>query len=94
MKPQASKKKPPEFLKPILWSLKWNELDIGEDREDIIVAAVNEGTLRHWRWLIKTYGRTEIRRVLRKRLATEFHPESRNLAKVIFSIPHFRYARR
>ena len=30
---------------------------------------------------------------LKKRLISEFHPESRNLAKVIFSIQEFRHAR-
>lgn len=89
----VSHKKLPESFKPLLWSLKWDALDTEKDKEDIIVAAVNEGNLEHWRWIIETYGKEEIRRVLAKRLETEFHPESRNLAKVIFSIPHFRHAR-
>lgn len=82
----------PESFKPLLWSLKWEEVDINEDKEDIIIAAVNEGTLDHWRWIIETYGKDEIRRVLARRLETEFHPESRNLAKIIFSVPGFKHA--
>ena len=88
------KKHPPEMFRPLLWWAKWKEIDIEEDREDIIVNAVNEGTLAHWRWLINTYGKETIRKILKKRLATEFHPESRNLAKLIFSISDFRHARR
>ena len=91
--PAASRTKLPEFFKPILWSLKWDALDIEKDKEDIIVAAVNEGNLEHWRWIIQTYGKADIRRVLEHRLETEFHRESRNLAKIIFSIPKFRHAR-
>lgn len=84
---------PPAFFKPLLWSLKWECVDVNEDREDIIMAAVNEGTLDHWRWIIETYGKDEIRRVLGRRLETEFHPESRNLAKIVFSVLKFRHAR-
>ncbi len=93
MKTETSHKKIPEFFRPILWSLKWDVLDVEKDKEDIIVGAVNEGNLRHWRWIIETYGKPEIRRVLAHRLETEFHPESRNLAKIIFSVPKFRHAR-
>jgi hypothetical protein len=85
--------KPPAIFKPLLWSLRWDTLDIQEDKDDIIVNAVNEGTLAHWRWLIETYGKDTIRRVLARRLASEFHPESLNLAKIIFSLPPLRRVR-
>ena len=94
MRNAAHQNKLPDFFKPLLWSLKWDSIDIDEDKEDIIVNTVNEGTLDHWRWIINAYGKKEIRRVLERRLASEFHPESRNLAKIIFSVPHFQHARR
>ena len=81
------------MFRPFLWWTKWEDLDLNEDKEDIIMSTVNEGTLDHWRWIIKTYGKEEVRKILQKRLSTEFHPESRNLAKLIFSIPDFRHAR-
>lgn len=87
------KKQPPKIFRPFIWWTKWEDLDIHEDKEDIITSAVNEGTLDHWRWLIKTYGKEAIRKLLAKRLASEFHPESRNLAKLIFSVSDFRHAR-
>lgn len=90
---KKDKEKLPDFFKPLLWSLKWEDLDIQEDKEDIIVAAVNEGTLDHWRWIIDAYGKEEICRVLGHRLSSEFHAESRNLAKVIFGISEFKHAR-
>ncbi|OGY99906.1 MAG: hypothetical protein A3B13_03790 [Candidatus Liptonbacteria bacterium RIFCSPLOWO2_01_FULL_45_15] len=90
---RISKKQPPEMFRPFLWWMRWEDIDIEEDKEDIIVSAINEGALDHWRWLINTYGKDTIRKVLEKRLATEFHPESRNLAKLIFSMSGFQYAR-
>ncbi len=83
----------PESFRPILWSLKWDNLDINKDKNDIILNTVNEGTLAQWRWIVKTYGKETIREILAKRLATEFHPESRNLARVIFDLPPLSYAR-
>lgn len=84
----------PEMFRPLLWWVKWENVDADKDKEDIVVSAVNEGTLDHWRWLIQTYGKETVRKILESRLASEFHSESRNLAKVIFSVSHFRHARR
>ena len=89
----ATEKKIPGALKPFLWSLRWDDLNTDEDKEDIILATVNEGTLAEWRWLIDVYGKEIVRSVLEKHLETEFHPESGNLAKVVFAVSHFRYAR-
>lgn len=83
----------PKSFRPLLWSLKWDDVDSNKDKSDIILSVVNEGTLEHWRWIIKTYGREAIRETLAKRIATEFHPESRNLAKVVFDLPPLSYAR-
>lgn len=87
------KRQPPETFKPLLWSFNWNEIDVDEDREDIIMGAINNGTLDHWRWIIKMYGKETVRAVLERRLASEFHPESLNLARTIFSLQTLRHAR-
>ena len=84
------KKRPPEMFKPLLWGLRWDALDVQEDKEDIILAALNHGRLEHLRWIIKTYGKEEIRKILSRRLETEIYPESRNLARVLFSVSGFR----
>ena len=83
----------PDSFEPILWSLRWESLDVWNDREDIIMAAFNEGRLEHVRWVMKTYGKNEVHDVLARRLATEFHPESRNLARVLIPGLVFRNAR-
>ena len=83
----------PDSFRSLLWSLKWEALDAWEDREDIITAAFNEGCLEQIRWIIQTYGKEEIRNCLSRRLETEFHSESRHLAKVIIPGLDFRHAR-
>lgn len=89
-----TKHHPPFSFRPLLWSLRWDDVDIEEDKEDIIVNTINEGSLDQWRWLIATYEKEAIRKVLENRLKTEFHPESRALATILFSISHFHDARR
>ena len=84
----------PLSFKPLLWGLKWDALDVTKDREDIIVASINEGTLAQWKWITDVYGKKIIREILKRRLATEFHPESRNLVRVIFGIKQFRNVRK
>lgn len=90
---KTSPKKPPSSFRPLLWWLRWDDLDIEQDKEDIIVNTINEGTLDQWRWVISAYGKKTIRNILEKRLETEFHPESRNLAKIVFHLSPFRHAR-
>jgi len=83
----------PIFFRPLLWSFRWEDVDVQRNKEEIIVNTINEGTIDHWRWIVETYGKSEIRKILENRLASEFHPESRNLAKVLFSFSRFRHAR-
>lgn len=81
------------MFRPLLWFLSWDEVDIEKDKNDIILSAVNDGSLAHWRWIMRTYGKNTIRAVLKKRLASEFHPESLHLARVVFHIPKLSYVR-
>jgi len=90
---KKSKKRPPAMFRPLLWGLKWESLDIWEDKEAIILAALNYGDLKHLRWIIKIYGANEIKKALSRRLKTEIYPESRNLARLLFPgviFKHFR----
>ena len=59
----------PESLRPLLWYLRWEDLDVQEDKHDIILNVINEGTMEQWRWLADVYGKEEIRQVLEQRLA-------------------------
>jgi hypothetical protein len=87
-------KRIPPSLRPLLWGLKWENLNLEQDAQDIIGSVVNEGNMDQWRWLVKTYGKEKIRQVLKNRLFTEFHPESRRLAQLIFSMPSFQHERK
>ena len=85
-------KHPPVIFRPLLWSLKWDEVDIKEDKEDIIINTINDGSLKHWRWIISVYGISSIRKVLKK-IGIRVPSGISNLARVLFHLPPLRYAR-
>jgi len=87
------KEKIPESLRPLLWGLKWEELNIEDDKEDIILGVVNGGMMANWKWLRSVYGEGAVKNILEKRLESELYLESRNLAKIFFMVQSFRHAR-
>lgn len=90
---QMDKKQPPEMFRPLLWGLKWDALDVWKDRRAIVLAAMTNGRLEHLRWIIDAYGKKEITLVLSQCLVTELHAGARNLARVLFDVTDFKYAR-
>ncbi|MDO8574598.1 MAG: hypothetical protein Q7R86_03135, partial [bacterium] len=60
----------PASFKPLLWSFRWGDVDVQGNKEEIIINTINEGSLDQWRWIVKTYGRGEIKKVLQNRLAS------------------------
>ncbi len=91
---KKQKQKLPSFFKPILWSYDFSKIDIKKNKKTIIVNGINYGDLKHWKWLIKNYGRENVRGELKKISATELRPGARKLAGIIFSIKNFNYAHR
>lgn len=76
----------PLVLKPYFWSYDFSKLDIESDRRLIIFNIMNYGDLKDWQWLVKKYGKEEIKRVVLKIPASEFRPEVLKLIYLLFSI--------
>lgn len=84
----------PSFFKPILWSYDFEKIDIAKHKKTIIIQAINYGDFIHWGWLIKIYGRTEIKNILEQITATEIKPRTLRLAEIIFDLKKINYAPR
>ncbi|MBL7154974.1 MAG: hypothetical protein ISS88_00505 [Candidatus Portnoybacteria bacterium] len=84
----------PSFFRPLLWSYNFDSIDLEKDKKTIIVNTINYGDLKHWRWVVKCYGKETIKKILTEIPATELRPRVRNLAALIFSIENFNYAPR
>ena len=84
----------PETFRPLLWSYDFAHIDPLKHKKTIIVQALNYGTLAHWRWLVKSYGREGVRDVLKHIPVSEIKPRSLRLASLVFGVEHFNYAPR
>jgi hypothetical protein len=84
----------PENLRRLLWSYDFERIDAQKHQKTLIVQAINYGNLADWRWLSDTYGRDALRRTLRSIPASEFRPQARRLAGLMFGIERFNYAPR
>jgi len=84
----------PSFFKPILWSYSFNSIDAEEDKRVIIINSINYGDLRHWRWIVKNYGKNNVKKMLTQIPFTEIRSRVAPLVSIIFSINKFNYAHR
>ena len=84
----------PLFFKPILWSYDFDSIDIEKNKKVIIINAINYGDLKHWRWLIKSYGKENVKEILMKVPFTEIRLRIVPLVSIMFSIDKFNYALR
>ncbi|MDP3724295.1 MAG: hypothetical protein Q8R11_01530 [bacterium] len=82
-------KKLPAFFAPLFWSSDFTKIDPEKHKLLVILQTVNFGNLRHFRWLVNTFGRQTIRSVLEKRYETEFRPGIRRLVSLLFGVKGF-----
>lgn len=91
---QTSEERLPARFRPLFWSYRFDELDAWRDEKAVVVQLLNYGTLADWRWLVREYGATEVKRVLQALPATELKSRTRVLASLLFSISTWHHAPR
>jgi hypothetical protein len=90
---KTQKIKLPESFKPLLWSYKFSEMDPEKHKETIITNVLNYGDLDQWRWLIKTYGRKQLKEIIESMPASQFRKPVVTLLSLLLGIK-FKYATR
>ncbi len=81
----------PSFFKPILWSYDFNSINLEKNKKAIIINSINYGDLKHWRWIVKHYGKKEVKKILTTIPFTEIRPRVVPLVSLLFSIDEFNY---
>ncbi len=61
---QGEKTKLSESLRPLFWDVKFEELEVEKHAFLIIKRILDRGNLSDIRWLLKTYGKDEIKKVV------------------------------
>lgn len=89
-------KKLPEIFRPILWSYRFEDVDIEKHKNTIIIQAINYGTLEHLRWIVRAYSEQEVREVLQQVPVTSIRSHVRKLVSLLFGFDdqEFNYAQR
>lgn len=93
---KMAKRKIPKELWPLFWSYHASSLDPRRNKELIIINVVNYGNWAHWRWLVRMYGREEIKKIIREISISEFRYEALVLFSLLLklSLKEFKYTTR
>lgn len=83
----------PESFRHLLWSYRFSEVDPYEHKRAIIVNTFNYGDLDQWRWLVKTYGRKQLKKTIESLAASEFRKHIRVLLSLLLGV-RFKHASR
>lgn len=54
----------PEFLRPYFWDVTFEELEVKKHAFFVIKRVLDRGNLSDIRWLLKTYGKDEIKKIV------------------------------
>jgi len=84
----------PSSFKSLFWGYKFNSIDSVKSKRLIIINTLNYGNLEHWRWLVKEYGKENLRKTIINIPQSEFRKHVVELIKLLFNIKEFKYASR
>lgn len=94
IKDKKIKKKLPQFFKPLFWGYMFNSIDPIDSKELIIVNTLNYGDLKQWKWLIETYGKKNLKKIIKLIPESEFRKHVIPLIKLLFNVERFKYISR
>jgi hypothetical protein len=84
----------PKNFKPLFWWCKFSSLDPKKHKKSIIVQTINRGDWWHWRWIVKYYGRTRLKKIIKEIPMSEFRPPALKLICLLLKIKKLKYASR
>lgn len=88
------KNKLPKNFKSLFWGYNFNAIDSIKDKRIVVVNTLNWGDLKHWKKLVKIYGKKNIRETVSSIPQSEFRQQVIKLIKLLFGINKFQYASR
>lgn len=89
-----SKTKLPEFFRSLFWYCDFSNLDLWENKEEIMMQTINYGNWEHWQWLFRYYGIERSREIIENMPASAFRERALKLASLLLKIKKMKYASR
>jgi len=94
MKTETKNLNLPLFFKPLFWSYNFSSIDSQRDKKRIILNTINYGEWKHWIWIIKFYGKKEVKKIIEETPRTEFRAPALKLISLLLGVESLRYASR
>lgn len=79
-----------EKLRPLFWSYDFDSLHTERHKRVVIIQVINYGSWSDWKWLARTYGKEELRRMIERMPVTEFRPGALTLISLLLNIKKTR----
>ena len=89
-----SKAKLPESFRSLLWSYRFSLVDPRENKQRIIINTVNYGDWSHWQWIVRFYGKKELKKIIENTPISEFRKRTLNLICLLLKIDKMKYETR
>lgn len=83
-----------KWFQKFYWWGDVSKLDAQRDKKTIIVQLVNYGGWNQWKWLVETYKREGLKKIIREIPASEFRAGALKLISLLLGIKHLKYASR
>lgn len=84
----------PKDIKPLLWSYKFSKIDPIKNKQIIIISIINYGNWEQWKWLIKIYGKQNLKKIIVNIPKSAFFERPVELISLLLGIKKFKYASR
>ena len=94
MRAKTKNSKIPLFFKPLFWSYKFSSIDPRKNKRTIIINTVNYGQWEHWIWVLKFYGKENVKNIIEEIPQTEFRAPALKLISLLLGIKKLKYASR
>ena len=94
MEAEIKNSKIPSFFKPLFWSYKFSSIDPHKNKRTIIINTVNYGQWEHWIWVLKFYGKENVKNIIEEIPQTEFRAPALKLISLLLGIKKLKYASR
>jgi len=86
--------KVPKWFQKLYWWGNSAKIDVQNNQRVVVAQIINRGNWDQWKWLAKTYGKNELREMLRSIPASEFRPGALKLISLLLGISKMNYASR
>ena len=94
MKAKTKNSKIPSFFKPLFWSYKFSSIDLQKNKRTIIINTINYGQWEHWIWVLKFYGKENVKKFIEEIPQTEFRVPALKLISLLLGIKKLKYVSR